>query len=253
MSLIGFIRRKLFAVTPEFKRFVRPFPKFEEIQKSSGPSGIVVGFYTRGSFYEDEAKRMEKTARRLGLVVETTAVESAGSWVRNAALKPTFLLEARERLRGPLLYVDVDAVFHRDPWPPLSDMKSDIGVFYSSDGKLISATIYLADTPEVLSLLREWKEACDKDPDVWDQVTLQNILEKKMLDTLTISRLPVSFCWVFDRFKNEFTDEVYIEQLQASRQATSRRRFFRGTSKRLIRRNARIAEIEQILREDSET
>lgn len=250
MSLLATIRNKLFAITPEYRRFVRPFPKFQELQQSLKASGTVVGFYTRNSFYADEAKRMEKSARRLGLIVETTAMDGAGSWVRNAALKPTFLLNVREVHRGPLLYVDVDAVFHKDPWPELDAIDADIGVFYSREGNLISATIYLADTVEVLELLRQWKDACDYQPEIWDQVTLQEILSKICDDRLTVARLPVSFCWVFDRYKNEFSAEVYIEQLQASRQATSKSRLFGRRSKRLVRRDERIKEIERILAED---
>ncbi|ASV87992.1 nucleotide-diphospho-sugar transferase family protein (plasmid) [Ochrobactrum quorumnocens] len=250
MSFLETIRRKFFAITPEYRRFVRPFPKFHELRQSLKTSGTVVGFYTRNSFYADEAKRMEKSARRLGLTVETTAMDGAGSWVKNAALKPTFLLEAREAHKGPLLYVDVDAVFHKDPWPKLDAIDADIGVFYSREGNLISATIFLADTPEVLELLRQWKNACDSQPEIWDQVTLQEILSNISDKRLSIARLPVSFCWVFDRFKNGFSDEVFIEQLQASRQATSKRRLFGRRSKRLVRRDERIKEIEHILAED---
>lgn len=250
MSFLDTIRRKFCAITPEYRRFVRPFPTFDKLTPSLQTNGRVVGFYTRNSFYEDEAKRMEKSARRLGLTVETSPIESAGSWVRNAALKPTFLLKAREQHRGPLLYVDVDAVFHNDPWPHINAIDADIGVFYSHEGKLISATIFLADTPEVVELLREWKKACDSQPEIWDQVTLQEILATTSDERLTVARLPVSFCWVFDRFKNGFSEEVFIEQLQASRQATSKKKLFGRRSKRLIRRDERILEIERILAED---
>lgn len=193
---------------------------------------------------------MAQTASRLGLAVETTAVDGAGSWVRNAALKPSFLLNARKSQRGPLLYVDVDAVFHKDPWPVLAEIDAHLGVFYSQEGNLISATIYLSDTPEVVDLLLQWKIACDNDPEIWDQVTLQEILSNTDNAHLTVERLPVSFCWVFDRFKNGQTDEVYIEQLQASRQATSKKRLFGRRTKRLVRRDERIKEIEKILASD---
>jgi hypothetical protein len=88
-----------------------------------------VAFYTKNSLYEFEARRMVSSARRLGLSVETTAFDSAGSWVRNASLKAAFLLEARQQHRGPLLYVDVDAVFHRNPWPQLSQYECDIALY----------------------------------------------------------------------------------------------------------------------------
>jgi hypothetical protein len=231
----------------KYRNHVVPFPTESEIIISPNAHGKIVGFYTSNSFYEQEAARMAASARRLGLRVHTTAVSSAGSWVRNAALKPTFLLEARKKHRGPLLYVDVDAVFHRDPWPVLMTYGDDVAVYREAD-RLISATILLNDTPATLSLLEVWKERCDKDPEIWDQVVLQQILDE---DRATGSRqyrvgeLPASFCWIFDRLTNEKTDAVYIEQLQASRQATAHEK--RGRNKWLERRKERIETIEEIL------
>ncbi len=189
---------------------------------------------------------MVASASRLGLTVQTTAIESAGSWVRNAALKPTFLLEARKKYRGPLLYVDVDAVFHRDPWPVLSDLDCDVAV-YREAGRLISATIFLQDTEATLDLLAEWKRRCDKDPEVWDQVVLQGILDDDRESTLNyrVEELSASFCWIFDRLSNAKGSDVYIEQLQASRQANASNK--RGRNKSLERRAERIAAIEKIL------
>lgn len=191
---------------------------------------------------------MVASAKRLGLTVHTTAVGSAGSWVRNAALKPTFLVEARKAHRGPMLYVDVDAVFHRDPWPVLADFDCDVAVYREEGNRLISATILFGDTPAAMRLLDVWKERCDRDPDIWDQVVLEQILDEDRASgnpQYRVGALPVSFCWIFDRLSNAKSDAVFIEQLQASRQAKASER--RGRNKMLERRQDRIAMIEAVL------
>ncbi len=231
----------------KYRDHVVPFPLDSQIIISPAAHGKIVGFYTSNSLYEREASRMEASARRLALPVDTVAVESAGSWVRNAALKPTFLLEMRKRHSGPLLYVDVDAVFHRDPWPVLATYNCDLAVYREED-RLISATILLQDTPETLRLLKTWKERCDENPEIWDQVVLQEILDEDRAGEspqYRVGELPVSFCWIFDRLSNAKTDAVYIEQLQASRQAKAHEK--RGRNKMLERRRERIETIETIL------
>ncbi len=189
---------------------------------------------------------MVSSARRLGLSVQTTGVDSTGSWVRNASLNAAFLLEARQQHRGPLLYVDVDAVFHRNPWPQLAQYECDIAL-YRENGRLLSGTILLNDTPQTLNLLEEWKTRSEINPDIWDQVVLQEILDQdQALETVySVERLPATFCWIFDRLTNVRDDHVFIEHLQASRQAKGAEK--RGRNKSLERRAARFETIEKIL------
>jgi hypothetical protein len=231
---------------------VAPFPAYHELEerKSVTKHGTIVGFHTNDALYEAEARRMSKSAARLGLDVSLTTYASAGSWVRNASLKAGFLAKMRETIRGPLLYVDVDSVFHRDPWPVLADSDADIEVYFAANGDLLAGTILIADTPAASRLMALWHARCEQNPDVFDQVVLQSILEedgRSATPQFTVSRLSVSFCWIFDRLNNEPVDMVYIEQLQASRQATARSSWYKRDGKRLRRRRQRINEIDMIL------
>lgn len=239
------------ATKSKHRNILAPFPKNPKASPSAN-AGEVVAFFSVNSFYETEAARMVASAWRLGLSVHTSPFVSAGSWVRNASLKPTFLVTQRQKLQGPLLYVDVDAVFHRNPWPVLADFDCDIAV-YRERGRLISATILINDTPAARELLTRWKERCDENPEVWDQVVLQEILdEDQALATPRYreGQLPATLCWVFDRVSNGKPDKVYIEQLQASREI--RDRFRGGARKKLKRRLDRVRTIERILEADRE-
>ncbi len=230
-----------------------PFPKNPKPTNNGDATGEIVAFFSVNSFYETEAARMVASAWRLGLSVHTSPFVSTGSWVRNASLKPTFLVKQREKRRGPLLYVDVDAVFHRDPWPVLSEFDCDIAV-YRERGRLISATILINDTPAAREILARWKQRCDENPEVWDQVVLQDILDEDQAlsnPRYREGRLPASLCWVFDRVENGIPGKVYIEQLQASREIS--REHARGKARRgLQRRQDRVRTIERILDEHRE-
>ncbi len=258
---IGKARKRLLNIldkirpwTARQRALIVPFPTDRDLperkSRAAAADGPIVAFFTEGSFYEREKERMVRSAERIGLKVHATALPSAGSWVLNAGLKPGFLLEERTRLRGPLLYVDVDAVFHSNPWPELRGLDCDIAAYYEADGSLVSATLLINDTPEAAHLLELWRQGCLANPDMWDQLVLQRIIAedaRRAQPRFRVIRLPVSFCWIFDRVENEHVSEVFIEQLQASREATKRKRWFGRIGKRLKRRRDRVDEIERIL------
>ncbi|HMF68387.1 MAG TPA: hypothetical protein VK602_12345, partial [Phyllobacterium sp.] len=150
-TVIARVLNKFRTWSAEQRAMAVPFPSQSDLASRSNvagsASGHIVAFFTTDSIYESEARRMIASASRLGLTVSTTSMQSAGSWVKNASMKAEFLLEERKAKRGPLLYVDVDAVFHRDPWPALVDYDCDISVYYHADGRLAGGTILINDTP----------------------------------------------------------------------------------------------------------
>lgn len=248
------ILNKIRPWTAQQRALIVPFPAEQDLaerkSKATTADGPIVAFFTEGSFYEHEKDRMVRSAKRIGLSVQATPVPSAGSWVLNAGLKPGFLQQERARQRGPMLYVDVDAVFHRNPWPELRKLECDLAVYYEANKRLISATILINDTPGAAQLIERWREGCLAKPDMWDQIVLEEIIAEDAAAAkpqFQVVKLPVSFCWIFDRLENEPVSEIFIEQLQASREATKRQRWFGRIGKRLKRRRDRVEEIERIL------
>lgn len=210
--------------------------------------GTIVGFYTRDSLYEQEAARMRRSAEVLGLPVELAPMDSAGSWVRNAGLKAGFLRAARERLHGPLVYVDVDAVFHGDPWPLLSTFDCDVAVHVTVNGELQSGTILLNDTPATRALLEDWVAATEASPDEWDQRVLHRVINDSVAKgRLKFVRLPNTLCWITDRKDERPTGPIVIEHLQASRELKIVRKLFGRIPGKVKRRRNRVSEIEKKL------
>ncbi len=248
------ILNKIRPWTAQQRALIVPFPNEQDLaerkSKTTATDGPIVAFFTEGSFYEQEKERMSRSAERIGLKVQAMALPSAGSWVLNAGLKPGFLLQERARLRGPLLYVDVDAVFHRNPWPELHKLDCDIAAYYEGNQRLISATILINDTPAAAQLLERWQQGCLANPEMWDQLVLEQIIAEDAASgqpLFRVAKLPASFCWIFDRVENGAVSQVFIEQLQASREATKRKRWFGRIGKRLKRRRDRVEDIERIL------
>lgn len=249
--MFDWFRRKWFGWSAEHTRVVPSFPGPDEVGPAgSGPTGTVVAFFTRDSIYEREKNRMLRSAQRLGLAVHAEPIESAGSWVRNASMKPSVLVAMREKHLGPLLYVDVDAVFHRDPWPALAALDCDIAAYYEPEGHLLSGTLFINHTPAASALLQAWAQACAAHPDEWDQRVLERLLASDAASAAPryrVARLPVSYCWIFDKTDNAPCDEVFVEHLQASREATQRKRVFGRPVRAVRRRRDRVRAIERIL------
>ncbi len=248
------IKSHLSAWKPEHKAMATRFPSNEEVKshhiEERNKEHFVVAFHTTDPIYSNEAKRMLASAQRLELKTDITPVQSTGKWVRNASMKAEFLAKQRANHRGSLLYVDVDAVFHRNPWPQLTQLDADIAVYYEENGRLLAGTIFIADTPATQDLLNEWAKRCNANPDIWDQMVLEEILAEDMVmarPQYRVARLPVSFCWIFDKSDNLSTSEVFIEHLQASRENSYKPSLFRPMKSRLKRRRDRTAEIEKIL------
>lgn len=219
----------------------------EEHPVETAKRGRIVGFYTSGTFYEQEAHRMRASAERLALDVELAAFESTGSWVGNASLKARFLREQRRKHRGPLLYVDVDSVFHTDPWPYLDTKDGDLAIYVSPAGEMLSGTILINDTPGAAELLDLWAAGIEQRPEAWDQRVLQELVETeeaRASPRFKIQRLPSRFCWIFDSTGPAPYDRAVIEHLQASRETKKKRPRYRSMSKTLKRRLDRVQEIE---------
>lgn len=252
--MLKWLQKRLTAWSPEHKKIIRDFPGFEELVMSrighEDRQGTVVGFYTKDSIYELEKNRLQRSLDLLNLRYDLSEIENQQSWVRNAGMKPSVLVKMREKHQGPLLYVDVDAVFHRNSWPHLLEQDCDLAVYFEPEGNLLSGTLFIGDTPAAKDLLSVWEQACRDNPEEWDQRVLQKIIaddQQSKSPRYRVERLPVSYCWVFDKINNEPESVIYIEHLQASREKKKRKRLFNRKGKGLTRRDDRIKEIEKVL------
>lgn len=229
----------------------------DEMKASADDAVTVVAYHTDDEFYTHEAKRMCASAERLGIRVKTTTISSQGGWEANTSFKAAYLLRERDVVSGPMLYVDVDAVFHVSPLKYLVSLDCDIAVYYDlGDGHLVSATLFFQDTEAARHLLAEWNRQCIAHPEIWDQEVLQSVIADDQASDnprYKVFHLPVGFCWIFDREDNLRApkQQVYIEQLQAARVVHENLRtsgkLFSIRKSKVQRRMDRIREIEDVL------
>nr|WP_246617467.1 putative nucleotide-diphospho-sugar transferase [Rhizobium populisoli] len=208
--------------------------------------GTIVAYYTQGTRYEREAHRMMASLSRLGLPIALSAVDDAGGWLANVRRKPHFLKERRNQLVGPLLYVDVDAVVHSDPWPYLHGYTGDIAVAGHHGKNYISGTILINDTEGARAFLEEWCSDQSSKPEAWDQHSLHDVVIANSMrspQAFRVEHLPPAMCMVFDRRFSQPVTPV-IEHLQASREE-KKAVDNEGVSALLLdKRHARLSELE---------
>jgi hypothetical protein len=194
-------------------------------QNSASNGGTLIGYHTDDPLYSAEAKRMEASAAAIGCEVDLDVIP-AGDWLATVRHKANFLIRKRSELRGPVLYVDVDAVFHANPWPALARTRADVSFAVLLDDKARSGTIYLADTPGAMRFLEDWKTRLLAAPEAWDQHVLNDIVAELNAGRdlgYSWQNLAPGLCYIFDRAEETSGKGVdpIIEHLQASRDLTA--------------------------------
>jgi hypothetical protein len=177
----------------------------------------VVGYYTIGTPYEKESELMEQSAYQFGVEkVYLKGIPDKGKWELNCGQKPEILLAFAHMLKRPFLYVDVDARFKR--YPDILDLDWShygIGVHFFKGKELLSGTIWINPTPQILGLLELWKQECDLHPGQWDQKVLQRILTAEY----PVFKLPPEYAFIYDLSRRYYGKDInpVIEHYQASR------------------------------------
>ena len=156
----------------------------------------VVAFHTGGP-YQEEADRLIKSLEWHDIDYHVQKIDiPTADWDVATSIKPIFLLEMRERFKGNILYVDVDAVFHQNPSEYFDSLDCDFAAhwfqgpnfgrdFSRNDDWFLSGTMMFADTEPARELLRTWCEANEKKQAAGDyegggQTNLRDILDKNL-------------------------------------------------------------------------
>lgn len=185
---------------------------------------IMVGYFTKDSPYEFLATEIARTASLYNIPCDFVGIDDQGSWLNNTGYKPTFLLDMFEKYKDThtaIVYVDVDAEFMGYPefFDELALIDCPIAV-HNFDrscytrGKpngfeVLSGTVYLQTCEKTKRMLEQWEQECINHPKVWDQKSLEKILESDFFP------LPYQYCMIFDRYTD--TKNPIIVHYQASR------------------------------------
>jgi hypothetical protein len=189
---------------------------------------IVISFYTLGTPYEQEVKKLIHSCSEQEIEADIVGIDSKGSWEKNCAQKPFFILEKVNQWNRPVLWVDADAVFKQQT--DFSEMSTcDVSVRMNEflpkmhESRIVSNTLFIKNNSSGLELLEEWclevnKALNDKNRtmEFWDQVALRDVLHRNT--DVHFLPMPLKYAKIFD-FDDLFISdkEVVIEHYQASR------------------------------------
>jgi hypothetical protein len=194
-------------------------------------SPVIISFYTLDTPYEQEVLHLIDSCKQFSLPHHIKGVPSLGSWERNCAYKPTFILNTLNQLKKPVLWVDADAVFMKAPdFTLFSDcdcaLRINPKVPEDHPERIYSGTVFVNYTPHGLTLIEQWQTECQnrhhiaplflqlfgRDSYFWDHIALTDVLAKNK--EAIIKNIPIAYCKIFDGDTNV---EAVIEHRQASR------------------------------------
>ena len=201
------------------------FGAIDEVPKISRP--LIVSYFTPGTIYEVEAKRLVKSCRRFNLENEVLPIPDHGGWQDNTLVKARFILEALDRHRASgrgVLFVDADAEIKSQPWE-IEGIAEHVGLCWrdyskfpsasrSSGRELLSGTIYFSQADESRELLYRWIIENDAHPNVWEQRNMERLVTEGGAD-VSIKEFPPTYAQIFDSMKS--AGAPVIEHFQASR------------------------------------
>jgi len=181
---------------------------------------IVVGYFTRNTFYEDYAQMLVKSLKQYSIPYYIEGTENLGSWLKNTNYKPTFIKEMLIKFpKHNIVYVDCDAKFLRYP-KLFEEIEKDIAVHLFKGIEILSGTIFLKNKISSYELVKRWEELCRKKPHQWDQKSLAEVLGKNFY------KLPVAYCQILNkkkRIKDRQLASSIIVHYQASRKVRNNR------------------------------
>lgn len=187
---------------------------------------VAVTFYTKGTGYEQEVKKLRASAESLGVPLDEYAYPSRGSWRKNLNYKSYCILEAmKDRPGTDIVFIDADAVIRQ--WPILFDGLSvaqtyDIAFHRFKQSRLdpgkelLSGTLWIANTAVGREIVTEWHREATRTPAIRHQRALDRVLQAKCRGARQFV-LPIEYTAIFDHPAVRGKVEPVIEHFQASR------------------------------------
>jgi len=124
-------------------------------------------FYTTPA-YRADAERLGRCCEVFDLPFTMLEGEEFGSWKRNCNQKPRMLRKLRERIDGPIVWLDADCIIHDLPAALLTARAED-AVLWSggvSEKRYVSSQVmWWNDTANARAMIAEWAHRSVDDPE----------------------------------------------------------------------------------------
>ena len=193
----------------------------------------VISFFTEGTGYEQEIKKLEASLVRWNVPYHFYACKNFGNWRKNLNHKSKVIMEALETLpEKDIVFLDADAVVNS--YPTLFDELSGNGKYdiafhrfkqsrIEPKGELLSGTLWFQNNDMAEYLVDYWHDLALKNPHTRHQKCLDLAIRQilYMGKHLRIYELPFEYACIFDHPARKGKAAV-IEQFQASRRLRNR-------------------------------
>jgi len=160
---------------------------------------VVVGYFTRNTFYEDHTKVLVKSLDKYKIPYYIEGIESLGDWYKNVNYQPTFILKMMKMFpSNDIVSIDCDAEFFGYP-ELFEEIEEDIAIHLfdqshinkkSTTFEVLSGTIFLKNNERTYKLMKRWEELCigNADKGRGNQKALEQTLNGNFYN------LPESYC-----------------------------------------------------------
>jgi len=190
----------------------------------------MVSYYTARTPYEEEIKKLIKSAAEFNVPLKTYACPATGTWRGNLNHKSATILKAFEEFPDKdIVFVDADAIIRR--WPALFDELSakavyDVSACFFSYTKrsgdkdeLLSGTLWLRNAEVGRAIVQRWHEVGLERRDVRHQYCLKLAIEEVRRNGVPVRvfRHPFAYTCIFDYREARKGVAPVIEHYQASR------------------------------------
>jgi len=213
---------------------IKAFPKqaikdiIPKLQKRPERKWRVISFYTKGTGYEQEIKKLEASLKRFNIPYHFYGCKQYGNWRANLNCKSASILAAFKKYPNEdIVFLDADAIvrqypelFDRLTHSGQHDMAAHFQIYAQSvpGGSLLSGTLWFRNCERTIGLVKLWHEIGLNNPYVRHQHCLRLAIEewRKSGRTVNVFRMPREYTCIFDYRGNRHVEPV-IEHFQASR------------------------------------
>ena len=155
----------------------------------------VIFYYTKNTPYEEQAKRLIESLEFYQQDYTGYVTNSSGTWEKNCAQKSRVIERALEETEHDIFYVDADSEFVREPdWSEFEGLNIPAFIrFLHRDAdsvvrsELISNSMFFPNNSLSRRIVQSWIKTQDKNPETWDQVTLQAVIDQNNVNYKTLS------------------------------------------------------------------
>lgn len=173
---------------------------------------LIIAYFTKDTQYQILSEELRASCNKFNLNIYLESIPNLNSWELATHYKARFIKDCLNRFTDTnLVYIDVDAKFME--YPVLFDsINCDIGYrtenFKWRANEALSGTIYLKNTPKVLSFMNTWislnelVKAERMKPETWEQKNMQRALSKH--SDIVYINLPPEYTYIQDHTKRMY-------------------------------------------------